>query len=375
MVFQARADVVGGQNGGFGGVRQAVGAHHADVHPADRQHGGVAQGGGTDGTDALGGDAARCVAGQEGHQVFDHADRADAGATAAVRDAKGLVQVQMAHVTAEFAGGSGANQRIHIGAVHVHPATKAVHQGAEFLDLRLKHAMGAGVGDHDAGQVGGVLFALGLQIGHVHIALVVAAGDDHLQARHLRAGRVGAVGAGRDEADGAVALALACVVGANRQQTGVFPLGASIGLQADAGIAGGRAQPGAQLCVQLGIARALRRRRKRVDVGKFGPGDGNHLAGGVELHGATAQRNHAAVQRQILVRQHADVAQHAGFGVVGVEYRVRQKGAGAAQGRGDQPLHLGLQCIHRRQGLAIPGKETPECGNIVTGGGFIQRNA
>ena len=30
---------------------------------------------------------------------------------------------------------------------------------------------------------------------------------------------------------------------------------------------------------------------------KLGPRDGNHLAGGIELHRATAERNHAAVQR------------------------------------------------------------------------------
>ena len=133
-----------------------------------------------------------------------------------------------------------------------------------------------------------------------------------------------------------MALAVGFKISLDDQQTGVFALRAGVGLQADAGVAGGLAQPVAQLLVQLGVALQLVVRRKRVDVGKLGPGDGNHLAGGVELHGAAAQRDHAAVQRQILVAQRADVAQHAGFGVVGVEHRMRQKGAGAAQLGGNQ---------------------------------------
>ena len=43
------------------------------------------------------------VAGQERHQVLADADRADARAAAAVRDAEGLVQVEVADVGAEAA--------------------------------------------------------------------------------------------------------------------------------------------------------------------------------------------------------------------------------------------------------------------------------
>ena len=75
-----------------------------------------------------------------------------------------------------------------------------------------------------------------------------------------------------------------------------------------------------------------------MDVGKLRPGDRDHLAGGVEFHGATAQRDHAAVQRQILVAQAADITQHAGLGMVRVEHRVGQKRAVAAQRFWDQCL-------------------------------------
>ena len=43
MVFQACADVVGAEDGNLGRLLQTLGAHHAAVHPADGQHGSVAQ--------------------------------------------------------------------------------------------------------------------------------------------------------------------------------------------------------------------------------------------------------------------------------------------------------------------------------------------
>ena len=110
-----------------------------------------------------------------------------------------------------------------------------------------------------------------------------------------------------------MALAVGFMKGLDHQQPGVFALGAGIRLQTDAGITGGLAQPVAQLLVQLGVAEQLVSRCKRVDVGKFRPGNGQHFTGSVEFHGARAERNHAAVQRQVFVRQPAYVAQHAGF--------------------------------------------------------------
>ena len=131
-------------------------------------------------------------------------------------------------------------------------------------------------------------------------------------------------------------VAPAGVPGLDGQQAGVFTLAAGVGLQADARVTGGLTQPGAQQGVQLLVAQQLVGRREGVHVGKLGPGDGDHLAGGVELHGAAAQRDHAAVQRQVFVAQAADIAQHRRLGVVGVEHRVRQEGAAAAQGGGDE---------------------------------------
>ena len=285
------------------------------------------------------------------------------------------MQVQVADVAAKFAGCGQADQGVHVGAVHVDTPAMLVHQGAEFLDRGLEHAVGTGVGDHHRRQLLAVLFALGLQVGHVHVALFVAGGDHHRQASHLGTGRVGAVGAAGNQADVAVPLAVRRLPGADHQQAGVLALRAGVGLQADAGVTGGGAQPGAQLLVERGVAGALLGRRKGVDVGKFRPGDGDHFAGGIELHGAAAQGDHAAVQRQVLVAEPADVAQHAGFGLVCVEHRVRQKSAAAAQLVRNQRLEAFLKRGQLWQRLALCGKHRPELRHMVPGGGLIERHA
>ncbi len=290
-------------------------------------------------------------------------------------DAEGLVQVQVADIAAELARCGNADQRIHVRAVDIDPAAMLVHQCAQLLDLGLEHAMGAGVGDHHGRQIGAVFLALGLEVGHVDVAVVVTGGHYHRQAGHLGAGRVRAMRAGRDQADRAVGLTVRCVVGADRQQPGVFALAAGVGLKAHAGVTGGLAQPVAQLLVEFCVAQALVGRCERVDVGELRPGDRNHLAGGVELHRATAQRDHAAVQRQVLVGQAPDVTQHAGFAVMGVEHRMGQERAGAQQTGGQHGVHIRLELRNAGQHLAITGEHRPQAFELAAGGGLVERQA
>ena len=116
-------------------------------------------------------------------------------------------------------------------------------------------------------------------------------------------------------------------------------------------------------------------RREGVGQGELGPGDGDHLAGGVELHGARAQRDHGAVQRQVLVRQLADVAQHAGLAVVTVENRVRHEAAGAAQRFGDQRGDAFFKLFKGGQLLTVLYEQAPQRGDVFSRGGFVQGDA
>ena len=130
--------------------------------------------------------------------------------------------------------------------------------------------------------------------------LRVAADHDHPHAGHDGAGGVGAVGGGGDQADVAGLVAAAVVPGADGEQAGILALAAGVGLQRDGVEAGDLLQPGLEVAEQGLVAGGLVLRREGVEVGELGPGDRDHLGGGVELHGAGAERDHRAVEGDVL---------------------------------------------------------------------------
>ena len=81
--------------------------------------------------------------GEERRQVRRHRDRPHARAAAAVRDAEGLVQVQVADVGADGARLGEAGLRVHVGAVHVDLAAGLVDQAADVLDRRPRRRRGS----------------------------------------------------------------------------------------------------------------------------------------------------------------------------------------------------------------------------------------
>ena len=83
------------------------------------------------------------------------ADRADAGATAAVGDAECLVQVEVADVGAEVAGAAQPDLRVHVGAVHVHLAAVLVDDVAHLGDRLLEDAVRRRVRDHQRRELRG----------------------------------------------------------------------------------------------------------------------------------------------------------------------------------------------------------------------------
>ena len=60
------------------------------------------------------------MAGQVRREVRRNRDRPHARAAAAVGDAEGLVQIDVAHVGADARRGGEAGERVEVGAVHVH---------------------------------------------------------------------------------------------------------------------------------------------------------------------------------------------------------------------------------------------------------------
>jgi hypothetical protein len=186
-----------------------------------------------------------------------------------------------------------------------------------------------------------VLLDLRVQVGQVDVPGLVARHDHDPHPREDRRGGVGAVRAGGDQAQVAVGLAAGVLPGPDRQEPGELPLGAGVGLHGDRGVPADFGEPGLQLLDEDLPAAGLVGGGEGVDVGELGPGDRLHLGGGVELHGAGPERDHAAVEPVVLVRQALQVAHHGGLGVVGGEHRVRQVRRLAPQTRRDADRRAG----------------------------------
>ena len=320
-------------------------------------------------------DGGHRVVGHERREVGLQADRAHARSAAAVRDGEGLVQVHVADVGADEAGRGQADLGVEVGAVHVHLAAVGMDDGADLANRFLEHAVRRRVGDHQAGEVVLVFLSLGLEVGDIDVAVVVAIDDDDLHVAHLGGGRVGAVRRFRDQADLAVRFTAAGVVAGNRHQAGVFALGAGVRLHADGVEAGHRLQPFGEAGDHFVVAGDLLARGKRVDAAEFRPGDRDHFAGRVQLHGARAERDHRMVERQVLVLQRLQVAQHLVLGVVRVEHRVREDRVVAQQGGRQRRVgggELGVEGFHVERDL---GDQLEQFGDIVARRRFVEGDA
>ena len=132
--------------------------------------------------------------GSESFQMFPDADRTDTRATTAMRNAKGLVQVQMRNISAKFARCCAAHQGIQIGAIQVDLATMFMDHIAYFPDIFFENTMGGWIGDHQGTQVVRVFCGLFLEVAQINITVFVTPDHDYLHPGHCSAGRIGAVG-------------------------------------------------------------------------------------------------------------------------------------------------------------------------------------
>ena len=95
------------------------------------------------------------MAGQERREMRRHADRAHAGTAAAVRDAEGLVQVQVRDVAAELARRARGRPSRSCWRRRRTPGRRARCTISQISrDARLEHAVRRRIGDHDRREVG-----------------------------------------------------------------------------------------------------------------------------------------------------------------------------------------------------------------------------
>ena len=87
-----------------------------------------------------------------------------------MRDAEGLVQVQVGDIAAELSGIAKSHHGVQVGAVDVDLAAMLMDDLADLGDGLFEHAVRRGIGDHQRRQVGAVLLGLGPQIPDIDIA-------------------------------------------------------------------------------------------------------------------------------------------------------------------------------------------------------------
>ncbi len=319
--------VVGVEDGDLGDFAEAFCAEHLDVGVGDGQEQRASIRSRTHGVHTVAAAFAdHRVAGQVGFQRCGTADGADARTAAAVRHGEGLVEVEVAYIRADVTRIGEAHLGVHVGAVHVEEAAVAVDDVHNLADTDLEYAVRRRIGDHHAGQpVAGSGSFFG-QFFHIDVAVVVATDQDDLVAGHRGGCRVGAMGGGRDDHDAAVGSAVGVEVASDGHQASIFAGRAAVRLQGAAVEAGDDGQVVLQFMDYLQRALRLVGRGVRVQVAELAPAERKHLGGGVELHGAAAQRNHGVGERDVLALQHLDVAHHLGLGVVGIEDLLRKDG-------------------------------------------------
>ena len=265
-------------------------------------------------------------------------DGTHARTAATMRDAEGLVQVDVANIGAEVARTAQPHLGVEVGAVHVDLTAVAVDDFADLAHRRFEDTVGRGVGDHERAEPVGMLGGLGAEVGNIHVSVGVAGNRHNLEARDHGAGRIGAMRRDRNQANLPMRLATGLVVGADDQKPRILSLRASVGLQRGCRKARNLSEPVAELVHHRQVALRLIARREGMNRGPLRPRERHHLHTGIQLHRAGAERDHRGRQRKVLGLQRAHVAEHLVLGVVARKDSKRQQRRAAYQ-------RLGPRCI------------------------------
>ncbi len=70
-----------------------------------------------------------------------------------MRRRKGFVQVQVHHVDAKIAGPHLADQRVHVGAVHIQQAALGMQNVGDLVNVLLENSERVGIGEHQRGDI------------------------------------------------------------------------------------------------------------------------------------------------------------------------------------------------------------------------------
>src|SRR5438874_1851729 len=101
--------------------------------------------------------------------MFGDANWPHARPPPSVRNAKGLVQIEMADISADIAGAAEADLGVHVRAVHIDLAAVGVDDAADVHNGFLEDAVSGGISDHEGGQFAFMGGGFGFQISEADV--------------------------------------------------------------------------------------------------------------------------------------------------------------------------------------------------------------
>ena len=268
-----------------------------------------------------------------------------------MRDAEGLVQVEVQDVHAQVAGAGGAEHGVHVGPVHVDQAADRVHRVGNLQDALLEQPERVGVGDHQPRDL--VVQRL-LQRAEVEVATRAGRHRARAVADHGDGGGVGAVGGVGHQHRGALAAG-GLMPGADDQRPGQFAVGARGGLQRHRRQPGDLAQPLLQFAEQIQHAGHGGLILVGVDQGQARQIGDAVVDLGVVLHGARAERVEALVDGEVAPRGVGEVAHYLRLRQLRQRQRVAQqrgrerRGARHVEGRKLHPPTTGDRLLEQQR--------------------------
>ena len=242
------------------------------------------------------------------------------------------MQVQVTDIETQFAELGAAEQRVHVRAVAINQAAAVVDDPADFQDVGVEQAQGAGQGNHHPGKV----VAGNLpERGQIGVAVSVGWDRNHVEAGHCRGGGISAVGAVRDAHLGSAGVAAGQVIRAHHEHAAQFAVGAGEARQAGGGHAGNLGEEVLQSVEQFQRSLGLLGRLLRMDPGESGQEGDLVVDLGVVLHRARPQRIEMGVDAEVQLAERGEILHHLGLGNLGQGQIVPQVGrirAGARRG-------------------------------------------
>src|ERR1035441_1437163 len=112
-----------------------------------------------------------------------------------------------------------------------------------------------------------------------------------------------------------------------------------------------------------------------MQAAQLWPGDGENLAGRVQLHRARAQRDHGSRQREVARLQALEIAHHLRLGVVTVEDGVGQKPAGTDERGSVGRISFRGQLRHSKVRSAVPVEYSENVSQVLLSRCLVERDA